>query len=256
MEQREVKPCDYYELLEVDADISPAALKLAYYRQAKKYHPDLNPGDEVAENRFKLIAEAYRVLSDERERRLYDEARERRLRYADAPELAEMVRKVRFSVRRSGRQESTRPAARRRFILLPSRRKMPWWVMFLMGLFWVSALLPFIMRTGSVTRNYKTIAEKKEKPEPAAALVRERLLNLREKMEKAAADGDARAQLHLGLMLYNGNAGMEIDREAAKIWWTKAAEQGNKTAAFYLEKCDFSPPQPKPEGDAAAEKQD
>ena len=102
MERRIMTPRpDYYELLDVDPSVPQAELKLAYYRQAKKFHPDLNPGDKVAEERFKLIAEAYRILGDEDERRLYDEARERDLRYADAPELASMQRSIRFTVRRS-----------------------------------------------------------------------------------------------------------------------------------------------------------
>ncbi|MBR1982809.1 MAG: DnaJ domain-containing protein [Akkermansia sp.] len=237
-----MKRPDYYAVLEVPADIAPSALKLAYYRQAKKYHPDLNPGDAAAEDRFKLIAEAYRILGDERERRLYDEARERDIRYADAPELAGMVRKVRFSARRNRRENGERPSLRRRFTLLPARKKMPWWVMFLMGVFWISALLPFIMRTGSTSLSRREYAGKEEKPEPEAGVVRARLGKLREKLEAAAAAGDARAQLHLGLMLYNGSAGVQMDREAARDWWKRAAAQGDRTAAFYLEKCDFNPP--------------
>lgn len=242
MEDQPMKRPDYYDILEVPADIAPSALKLAYYRQAKKYHPDLNPGDAAAEERFKLIVEAYRILGDERERRLYDAARERDIRYADAPELAGMVRRVRFSARRNRRENDNRPSLRRRFTLLPARKKMPWWVMFLMGVFWVSALLPFIMRTGSSSLNRKVYAGKTEKPEPDAGLVRERLGQMREKLEAAAGAGDTRAQLHLGLMLYNGSAGIQMDREAARIWWERAAAQGDRTAAFYLEKCNFNPP--------------
>ena len=81
---------DFYELLDVEPTVPQAELKLAYYRQAKKYHPDLNAGNAAAEERFKLIAEAYRILGDEAERRLYDESREREMRYAGAPELAGM----------------------------------------------------------------------------------------------------------------------------------------------------------------------
>ena len=79
---------DYYELLDVSPDADAAELKQAYYRQAKIYHPDRNAGNAAAEERFKLIAEAYRILGDETERRLYDEARERDIRYVGAPELA------------------------------------------------------------------------------------------------------------------------------------------------------------------------
>lgn len=237
---------DYYELLDVDPTVPQAELKLAYYRQAKKFHPDLNVGDDAAEDRFKLIAEAYRVLSDETERRLYDEARERDLLYADAPELAGMQRRVRFSVRRRSRDE--RPVApRRRFTILPDTRKMPRWMVWCMVLLWVSALLPFVMRTGGVAVNLGAPKEKKEKPEPAAEVVRERLARMHAELEQAAAAGDSRAQLRLGLLLYSGSAGVSMDRPAAREMWLKAAEQGNKAAAYYLEKCDFTQPPPAPE---------
>lgn len=234
---------DYYELLDVEPTVSQAELKRAYYRQAKKFHPDLNVGDQSAEERFKMVAEAYRVLSDETERRLYDEAREREVLYADAPELASMQRRVRFSVRRCARGE--RPVApRRRFIILPNTRKMPRWMVWCMVLLWASALLPFAMRTGSVAVNMGPPKEKKEKPEPADEVVRERLARMRADLEQAAAAGDARSQLRLGLLLYSGSAGVPMDRPAAREMWLKAAEQGNKAAAYYLEKCDFTQPPP------------
>lgn len=235
---------DYYELLDVEISVSQAELKQAYYRQAKRFHPDLNVGDAAAEERFKLIAEAYRILSDEQERRLYDEARERDLRYADAPELADMQRRVRFSARRARRRDEKPRALRRRFSILPARRKMPCWVVWCMGVLWVSALLPFVMRTGNVALNYGKHPEKKEKPEPAAEVVRERLARMQADLERAAAEGDARAQLRLGLLLYSGSAGVQMNRPAAKEMWQKSAAQGNKAAAYYLEKCDFTQPEP------------
>ena len=235
---------DYYELLEVPATATPAELKQAYYRQAKKYHPDLNAGNAAAEERFKLVAEAYRILGDEQERRLYDAARERNRRYADAPELAEMQRTVRFSARaaRAGRaRDERRPrAVRRHFGLLPVRRKMPWWVSALICLFWVSALLPFVMRPVSIS--HSAPLPKSEKQEPPDDLVRARLASMRADLEQAAAAGDARAQLRLGLLLYSGSAGVQKNRSAARVWWEKSAAQGNKAAAYYLQHCDFSEP--------------
>ena len=239
---------DYYELLDVEPTVPQAELKLAYYRQAKKFHPDRNPGDTAAEERFKLIAEAYRILGDEDERRLYDESRERNLRYADAPELASMQRVTRFSVRRGAGRESRSKAPRRRFTILPRRKKMHPLVIWLMGLFWVSALAPFVLRTGGRTLGPPPAASRKEKAEPAAEVVRERLARMRADLEQAAAAGDVRAQLRMGLLLYSGDAGVQIDRAAAREWWQKAAEQGSRAAAYYLDKGDFTnPPSPREE---------
>ncbi len=63
---------DYYEILEVSRDCSGAELKKAYRKLALKYHPDRNPDDKEAEEKFKLINEAYQVLSDEEKRAVYD----------------------------------------------------------------------------------------------------------------------------------------------------------------------------------------
>ena len=64
---------DYYEVLGVDKNADDAALKKAYRNLAKKYHPDVNPGDAEAEKKFKEASEAYAVLSDPDKRRQYDQ---------------------------------------------------------------------------------------------------------------------------------------------------------------------------------------
>ncbi len=64
---------DYYEVLGVDKNADEAALKKAYRQLAKKYHPDMNPGDTEAEKKFKEASEAYAVLSDPEKRRQYDQ---------------------------------------------------------------------------------------------------------------------------------------------------------------------------------------
>lgn len=64
---------DYYEVLGVDRNADVAALKKAYRALAKKYHPDMNPGDKEAEKKFKEASEAYAVLSDAEKRRQYDQ---------------------------------------------------------------------------------------------------------------------------------------------------------------------------------------
>ena len=64
---------DYYEVLGVGRDADEATLKKAYRQIAKKYHPDMNPGDAEAEKKFKEASEAYAVLSDPDKRRQYDQ---------------------------------------------------------------------------------------------------------------------------------------------------------------------------------------
>ena len=64
---------DYYEVLGVDRGADDATLKKAYRKLAKKYHPDMNPGDKEAEAKFKEATEAYSILSDPDKRRQYDQ---------------------------------------------------------------------------------------------------------------------------------------------------------------------------------------
>ena len=64
---------DYYEVLGVEKSADEAAIKKAYRALAKKYHPDMNPGDAEAEKKFKEASEAYAILSDPEKRRQYDQ---------------------------------------------------------------------------------------------------------------------------------------------------------------------------------------
>ena len=64
---------DYYEVLGLSKGCSEEELKKAYRKLAKKYHPDVNPGDKDAESKFKEINEAYGILSDPEKKARYDQ---------------------------------------------------------------------------------------------------------------------------------------------------------------------------------------
>ncbi len=63
---------DLYEVLEIESTATEAEIKTQYRKLAKKYHPDLNPGDEEAEARFKEISAAYEILGNAEKRKQYD----------------------------------------------------------------------------------------------------------------------------------------------------------------------------------------
>ncbi len=64
---------DYYQILDLKRDAKPDEIKKAYRRLARKFHPDVNPGDKSAEEKFKQITEAHDILSDEKKRKVYDQ---------------------------------------------------------------------------------------------------------------------------------------------------------------------------------------
>ena len=64
---------DYYQVLGINKNASPAEIKRAYRKLAKKYHPDSNAGNDKAAEAFKEVNEAYDILSDEKKRKLYDQ---------------------------------------------------------------------------------------------------------------------------------------------------------------------------------------
>jgi molecular chaperone DnaJ len=63
---------DFYKILGVKRDAKPEEIKKAYRRLARKYHPDVNPGDKASEDRFKQMSEAFDILSDPKKRKVYD----------------------------------------------------------------------------------------------------------------------------------------------------------------------------------------
>src|SRR5258707_15252944 len=68
-----VKKQDFYEALAVSRTATEDEIRKAYRKLARKYHPDLNPGDKASEERFKKVQEAYDVLSDSKKRQVYDQ---------------------------------------------------------------------------------------------------------------------------------------------------------------------------------------
>lgn len=102
---------DYYDILEVEKSADEKEIRQAFRRLARKYHPDLNPGDSGAEEKFKSINEAYEVLSESENRRKYDKYGEN-WRHAD--EIESQMGSSRFGwtrrQRRQGRTTSSDPA--------------------------------------------------------------------------------------------------------------------------------------------------
>src|ERR1700680_5045598 len=64
---------DYYKTLGVSKDADAEEIRKAYRRLARKHHPDLNPGDKAAEDKFKTVQEAYDVLSGPKKKKMYDQ---------------------------------------------------------------------------------------------------------------------------------------------------------------------------------------
>ncbi len=79
---------DYYSVLGVKKDASEGDIKKAYRKLARKYHPDINPGDKQAEEKFKIISQAHEALSNPEKRKIYDEFGEEGLRTGFDPEQA------------------------------------------------------------------------------------------------------------------------------------------------------------------------
>src|SRR3972149_5151020 len=93
---------DYYEVLGLPRSASEKELKQAYRRLARKYHPDVNPGDAQAEARFKEINSAYEVLSDPDKRKKYD-------RYGERWEPADAFEQARRAGGAGGRRGTQAP---------------------------------------------------------------------------------------------------------------------------------------------------
>jgi DnaJ-class molecular chaperone len=97
---------DYYQVLGVKRDASEKEVKQAYRRLARKYHPDVNPGDKTAESKFKDINQAYEVLSDKDKRKKYDQFGDQ-WQYADQFAQQGYQQAPGWDFRQGGRQSGT-----------------------------------------------------------------------------------------------------------------------------------------------------
>ena len=222
---------DYYQLLDVPENASAREIKAAYRKQAMRYHPDRNVGNEAAEERFKLVAEAYRVLADAEQRAHYDGWLERHKRLSMAPELADMRRSVRVSVRHAYERRASRrrryerdadhPLRVRRMLMRPTFAFSRWHLV-VFYLFAFAVMVPWAVRYGQ--RDEAAIAAKRE--------LREK--ELVESLYTRACNGDATAQYRYANILYHGFNGVVPNEDEAMRWWTHAANQGHSGAAHNL----------------------
>ena len=90
-------PEDYYQILGVPKDATQEQIKKAYRKLARKWHPDINPGNKAAEEQFKKISQAYDSLRDEKKRKIYDEFGEEGLKSGFDPDQARRYQKWRDS---------------------------------------------------------------------------------------------------------------------------------------------------------------
>lgn len=241
---------DYYEILGVSASADASVLKAAYRRQAMRFHPDHNQGDAQAEERFKLVVEAWQVLGDAESRADYDAWLERQRRYAMAPELAGLGSRVRVSARhgRERREERAHRARSRRVRVVwrPSGKKSPVTVVVRAGLYLlVLAMLLPILLDRDVPRS-PAPEEQAQECETVTMPTKEARRGYRLALLEKARQGDVQAQFEYGCLLYDG-ANLYDDDEAefpdlegARTWLQKAAAAGHAAARQMLTEGDFS----------------
>lgn len=246
---------NYYQLLDVEENASAAEIKSAYRSQAKRFHPDLNVGNPSAEERFKLVSEAYRVLGNRERRADYDSWLERQKRLASAPELASMPKRTRFSYHHAYERRERRNHARRAYrphpFLLKQRSKWPLAYFIFFYALCIFCLAPWFIsylnrgsHTGTAARPGKT--EPGVSPLDDETQIK-KLADFTETIRRQAYDGIPDAQCRYGSFLFHGTGGLKQDRAAAMEWWQKAAAQGYLPAEQYLEKNKGLKPEPPPQ---------
>ena len=254
---------DYYQLLDAEPSASKQELRDAYRRVAKLYHPDLNADNPAAEERFKLIVEAWRTLGDDAKRADYDDWLDRHRRYALHPELEAMPRRHgRVSARRvQERDREQRRAGSRRpygftvrpFLLRPRGSKVSGVAYVLISLCFLMAMLPYLrhhLAAGAAAPavqgdDAKQLAYGESPLSPEEQ--RRNLENYVRRLADSAESGNAAAQYRYGFILYMGTGGVVQDKAAARFWWERAAANGNPLAQkmlLNLEAREHVPPLP------------
>lgn len=233
---------DYYEILGASETANASELKAAYHRQAMRYHPDRNAGSAAAEERFKLVAEAWMVLGDAARRSEYDAwlQRHRSCPAGGRTELEGFRRSVRVSSR-SGRERREERSPRRRVrgsrsVWTPPARRGLLPMLLRLGVYAMvlSMLLPlFVAVRGSGKRRESEEQQKVEAVQNALQLEERRRQYGDELLEKARA-GDAQAQYAYAWFLYRGGRG-EAHRSEALSWVQQAADSGLPSARRLLE---------------------
>ncbi len=255
---------DYYRLLEVELTATPHDIKASYRRLALRYHPDRNDGDELAEEKFKLVSEAYRTLGVPERRREYDNWLRLHNLYHDAPELAPASpgsrpapRHVHISARRGQERREARAAGRRRAVrrskgtLVRHSTKVNRWLFIGFYVFIGINLLPIFVRyfRSSSPSQATPSASAKAADESSEAEKWTRVLDLERRLREAAAAGNAESQYQLALFLFNKSsvqreegknpglmrrAAAQAIRHESLEWLDKAAAQGHVGAGRML----------------------
>lgn len=239
---------DYYQILDAEPTASKQELRAAYRRMAMRYHPDHNADNPVAEERFKLIAEAWRTLGDDDKRADYDDWLDRHRRYYRHPEMEGLprhrervsARRVQERLRAQRRSTGRRAGGLRPFLLRPKGSKVSGLAYALISLCFVVAMLPYLrhhLAAGSRPTAQPTPAEKTLPYGESPLSPEEQKRNLEHhfrRMAELAEAGDAVAQYRYGNALYMGTSGVQQDKEAALMWWKRAAANGNSLARNML----------------------
>ena len=236
---------DYYELLDVEKSANGREIRAAYRRLAMQLHPDHNDGNAAAEERFKLVCEAWHTLGNADLRADYDDWLERHKRYSGLPELAEMPqRRSRVSARHGEERRRSRGHYRPRTPLLRHGTRIGMWQY--VGVCALGLIIVVPVMIGSMKRMAREMTPSSEKrlppgespllPEEQKRVLERHLLQVR----TAAESGNAVEQFRYGNLLNTGIAalGMDPNRAAARIWWDKAAAQGYRPAVNLLKALD------------------